>query len=77
MRQFMIAAAALTVCAALLAPAQADTINGAPIRNGNQCFKYSASYERDARFGSWNACPQTASVAVTPRLARRHLSPSH
>ena len=72
MRQFAISAAAATAFAALLAsaPAQADILNGAPAKNGNQCFTFSHSQARDARFGIWGACPQTASVAV----ARKHRS---
>jgi hypothetical protein len=80
MRQFTISAAAATVLAALLAsaPAQADILNGAPAKNGNQCFTFSASQARDARFGVWGACPQTASasVAPAPRQVRRHRSSS-
>jgi hypothetical protein len=56
-----------------LAPAQADDIHGGPIKNGSQCFRYSASFERDARFGSWAACPQTASVAAAPATNSRRV----
>jgi hypothetical protein len=81
MRQFTISAAAATVLGALLAsvPAQADILNGAPYQAGNQCFKFSTGQGRDERFGSWGACPQTASVAVAPapRQVRRHHSKSH
>jgi len=74
MRQFTISAAAATVLAALFAsaPAQADILNGASAKNGNQCFTYSAGGTRDSRFGIWGACPQTASVAV--RHVRKHRS---
>ena len=74
MRQFTISAAAATVFAALLAsaPAQADILNGAPAKAGNQCFKMSTGQGRDERFGLWGACPQTASVAVAPRQVRKH-----
>ena len=73
MRQFAISAAVATVFAALLAsaPAQADVLNGAPAKAGNQCFKFSTGQGRDERFGSWGACPQTASAPVQ-RQARRH-----
>lgn len=70
-------AAALIAMGALLAPAQAEILNGAPKQIGSQCFKFSQSQERDARFGSWGSCPQTASVAVAPakqRSARRSAS---
>jgi uncharacterized membrane protein len=78
MRQFTISAAMATVFAALLVavPAQADAIHGGPIKNGTQCFKFAASYERDARWGNWSACPQTASVAAAPRQLRRSRSAS-
>ena len=76
MRQFTISAAVATVFAALLAsaPAQADILNGAPQKAGNQCFKFSTGNSRDERFGSWGACPQTASatVAPAPQHVRRH-----
>jgi hypothetical protein len=76
MRQFTISAAVATVFAALLAsaPARAEILNGAPHQAGNQCFKFSTGYARDERFGSWGACPQTASatVAPAPRHFRRH-----
>jgi len=71
MRQFMIFAAALTVSAALLAPALAESNGGGPLRKGDQCFKYTRGYEKEGRFGIWQACPQTASVAVAPRQIRR------
>jgi hypothetical protein len=77
MSQFLIAATALTIFAATAA--QADSINGAPLQKGNQCFIYSKGNDKDARFGSWGACPQTASApaasaATTPRTTRRATS---
>ena len=74
MRQFMLSVVALTAFAAMLTAAQADILNGAPAKNGNQCFTFSHSQARDARFGIWGACPQTASVAVAPRHVRRNHS---
>ena len=78
MRQFTISAAAATVFAALLAsvPAQAEQLGGGPNKAGNQCFKFSTGQERDARFGSWGACPQAASTAIAPRNTRRGRSAS-
>ena len=66
-------AAAMIGVAAMLTPAQADILNGGPTKAGNQCFKFAQAQERDARFGSWGACPQAASTAVAPqrRTARR------
>jgi hypothetical protein len=68
MRQFMMTAAALTAFAALVATAQAESLHGAPMQNGNQCFKYSPGNSKDGRFGSWGDCPQ---AAATPRSTRR------
>jgi hypothetical protein len=63
MRQFMMTVMALTAFGAMMATAQAEALHGAPMRNGDQCFKYSpGSGGREARFGSWGACPQTAST---------------
>jgi hypothetical protein len=66
-------AAATVAFGALLGgvPAYADATHGAPTRQGNQCFTFSASYARDARFGSWGACPQAAALAVAPNGQRR------
>jgi hypothetical protein len=76
MRQFMMMATALTAFGALVATAQAEILGGAPMRNGNQCFKYSPGNGKDGRFGSWGACPQAASTSTpastaTPRSTRR------
>ena len=67
---------------ALVASAQADNLQGAPIQNGNQCFKYSTGADaKDGRFGSWGACPQAASTstarATTRRTPRRSRTASH
>jgi hypothetical protein len=77
MRSLTIAIATIAFGALLAsAPARADLLNGAPDKNGSQCFTYSHSQARDARFGVWGACPQKASVAVapTPRHRRKHSS---
>jgi hypothetical protein len=67
MRQFSISVAALAAFGFMLTAAQADNLLGAPPKNGNQCFKFSAPDQvREARFGSWGPCPQTASAAVAP-----------
>jgi hypothetical protein len=66
MCKLTIAAAAIAFGALLAsAPVQAEQTGGGPIRKGNQCFKFSQSMEKDGRFGSWDACPQAASVAVS------------
>jgi hypothetical protein len=67
MRQFVITAAALTAFGALVATAQAEILNGGPMRNGSQCFKHHG-ISKDSRFGYWDACPQ---AAATPRSTRR------
>jgi hypothetical protein len=81
MRQFTIsgAAAAAFVALLLVVPAQADTLNGAPPRNGDQCFKFSPTVgSRDSRYGYWSACPETASATIAParRQVRRHRATS-
>jgi hypothetical protein len=75
MRQLMLSAIALTAFGVMLTAAQADNLNGQPVQKGNQCWKNQiTSGSRDARWGYWQACPQTASAAVTPRQSRRHRS---
>jgi hypothetical protein len=71
MRQFTLSIVALAAFGVMLTSAQADSLNGAPLQKGNQCFKF-AGGERDSRWGYWGDCPQTASVAVAPRHVRRH-----
>jgi hypothetical protein len=75
MRQFTISAAAMTVFAALLASAPAGAVeNLGPNKIGNQCFKASAGHTRDLGFGTWTACPQTASTTAAPRSQIRRAS---
>jgi hypothetical protein len=75
MRQFTISATVATVFAALVLPAPAGALeNWGPTKVGNQCFTSAGTYGRDLRFGSWGACPQSASVAVAPRHVRKHRS---
>jgi hypothetical protein len=71
MRQFMMPVTALVAFAAMLATAQAEILHGGPIKNGNQCFKYSAGNDKDGRFGTWGACSQETSGR--PRAAPRLL----
>jgi hypothetical protein len=73
MRQFLIAATAVTAFATLsaTAPAKAE-VNFGPLQNAGQCWTSSQGYGRDARFGYWSACPKTASVAVTRTTSRVH-----
>jgi hypothetical protein len=78
MHKLTIAAATIAFGALLASiPAQAETLGGGPKQAGNQCFKFSTGQERDARFGSWGACPQTASAAASTaqsRIVRRPAS---
>jgi hypothetical protein len=73
---------ALALFGAMVATAQADVLRGAPERNGNQCFTYSAGNKTDSRFGFWGACPQPAGTstarAAAPRVrVRRSRAQSH
>jgi hypothetical protein len=78
MRKFTLSAVALAAFGIMLTAAQAEMIGGGPLQKGNQCFTYAPGQAKEARFGSWGACPQTASAAVAPttttRQARRHRS---
>jgi hypothetical protein len=84
MREFMMTVTVLTAFGALVASAQADNLQGAPTKNGNQCFKYATGADqKDGRFGSWGACPQAASTSTAPapaparRSTRRSRTASH
>jgi hypothetical protein len=84
MRQFIMPIVALTAFAAVVASAQADNLQGGPIQNGSQCFKYATGIDKkDERFGSWGACPQAASTSTstatptTRRSTRRSRTASH
>jgi hypothetical protein len=74
MRGFAMTVMAMAMFAAMAISAQADDIHGAPMRQGNKCFKFSPGADiKESRFGAWVDCPQTASTNVaTPRAARRH-----
>jgi hypothetical protein len=87
MRPFTMTMVALTAFAATAATAQAEIGGGAPVRNGDQCFKYSgggvsaAREAVDGRFGVWFACPPGSpywrygaggtGTATAPRRAAR------
>ena len=72
MRKFVLSAAAMTFAALLVsAPASADFNGGGPNKQGSQCWKDQVGAGKDGRWGMWGACPQAASVAATPRRARR------
>jgi hypothetical protein len=70
MRQFMMTVTALAAFGTMVATAQAEVLHGGPVKNGNQCFRYSAGNDKDGRFGTWSACPQAASARppAAPRL---------
>ena len=63
MRQLRMTVTVLAAFGAVVATAQAENLQGGPMKNGDQCFKYSpGNGGREARFGSWGACPQAAST---------------
>ena len=65
MRKLIVPVATIAIGALFAsAPASADMIAGGPLKQHGQCFKYSQAMEKDARFGSWGACPQSASTAT-------------
>jgi hypothetical protein len=76
MRYFTMTVTALTMLAATAAIAQADALQGGPVKQGNKCFIASpqSGGDRANGFGYWGDCPATASasVAATPRVSRRH-----
>jgi hypothetical protein len=78
MRGFAMTVTALSMFAAMVVTAQADALQGGPVKQGNQCFNASPSSggDRANGFGYWGACPATASatVATTPRVTRRKSS---
>jgi len=75
MHKLTIAAMTIAFGAMLVsAPAVADDLHGGPAKNGTQCFKMSPGNDREQRFGSWGACPQTASKPATQRQTRRAAS---
>jgi hypothetical protein len=67
MKKLTFSAAAAVAVAALFASASANAeyAGGGPMQNNGQCFQYSKGMYRDGRFGSWGACPQTASSVRT------------
>jgi len=75
MHKLIIAAMTIAFGATLAsAPVRADNLQGGPAKNGTQCFKMSPGNDREQRFGSWGACPQTASKPATQRQTRRAAS---
>jgi hypothetical protein len=78
MREFITTVTTLAVFGAMVATAQAETLQGAPVQNGNQCFKFSPGNDKDGRFGVWGACPQTAGLRTSSRsLPARTAGPPH
>jgi hypothetical protein len=75
MRGLAITVTALSMFVAMGLSAQADALQGGPVKQGNQCFNASPSSggDRANGFGYWGACPATASatVATTPRVTRK------
>jgi hypothetical protein len=55
----------------LASVAQAEVLNGAAPKQGNQCFKYTSPDQgRDSRFGMWTTCPEPAAATVAPKRKR-------
>ena len=78
MRQSMMTVMAMAALGAMVATAQAEILQGAPKQNGDQCFKYSPGNEKEGRFGTWGACPQTAGVrTASGPLPARAAAPPH
>lgn len=67
MKKLTFSAAAVIAVAGVLASASANAEHnaGGPIVNGDQCFSYQKGSGHDARFGTWGACPKTASATTT------------
>ena len=66
MKKLTLLRAAIAVAAMFASvSANAEYAGGGPMRNNGQCFQYSKGMYRDGRFGSWGACPQTASSVRT------------
>jgi hypothetical protein len=68
----------LSFCAAVAvaavfasASANAEYAGGGPLRANGQCFSYTKGMFRDGRFGSWGACPETASSVKTTVRTRK------
>ena len=73
MSKLTVAAATIAIGSLLASvPVRADIIHGGPLKQHGQCWKYSASNEKDARFGSWGACPEAASTGAktSPQAAQ-------
>ena len=79
MQKLTIATAMIAFGASLaLTPAQAETAAGGPMQKADKCFNYAVGNARDARFGSWGACPKAASTATQakPQAAQGQGVPS-
>jgi len=73
MRNFLITAAALAAFATLASVPAGAAENFGPSRAGNQCFTPApgGTGGRDLAFGSWAACPKTASIATAPKSKKK------
>jgi hypothetical protein len=74
MKKLTLSAAAIIAVAGTLAsaPTNAEHNAGGPIVNGDQCFTYMKGAGHDATFGSWHACPKTASATTTTTVTLRN-----
>jgi hypothetical protein len=69
MRQLTIAATVAIAALISAAPAMAENIGGGPIKQNGMCWKGSKMAERGT-FGTWEACPQKASVPAATQKRR-------
>jgi len=74
MKKLTFSAAAIIAVAGVLASAtaNAEMNGGGPIVKGDQCFTYMKGSGHDARWGTWHACPQTASATTTTTVTLRN-----
>jgi hypothetical protein len=67
-----IAAATVAIAALVSAPALAEHVQGGPTKQNGQCWKGSKGTDGGS-FGTWGACPTSASTpAVANKRVRRH-----
>jgi hypothetical protein len=66
-----IAAATLAIAALIAGPALADHIQGGPVKKAGQCWTGSKVPD-GGTWGSWGACPQSASTPTATHRIRHH-----
>ena len=71
MRQFTIAAAAIAIAALFAAPASAERVDGGPIKQNGRCWQAQKGSDLGT-WGTWAACPATASAVAAHKRVRGH-----